>query len=72
MLNVLLNFWMSITFVTFLNPLLGYFVHGRISFCTIKARKIDFKYREDCRLDEQYIFTPNLSVRTIYSFPRVT
>lgn len=59
-------------FCNLLKPLLGYFVHGKISFCTIKARKIDFKYREDCRLDEQYIFTPNLSVSTIYSFPRVT
>lgn len=59
-------------FCNLLKPLLDYFVRGKISFCTIKARKIDFKYREDCRLDEQYLFTPNLSVNTVYRFFRVT
>lgn len=54
-------------FCNLLKPLLGYFV-----LCTRKVRKIDFKYREDCRLDEQNIFTPNLSVNIVYCFSRVT
>lgn len=69
MLNVLLN---SPHFCNLLNLLLGYFVHGRISYWTINARKIDFKYREDCRLDGQNIFTPDLRVNPVYSFLRVT